>query len=301
MKNPYLLLIFATLFWAGNFVLSKAVAAEVPPIGLAFGRWLLAFLVIAPFSWRKCWLDRHRIRQGWKVILLTSFFGIAVFNTFVYIGLQDTSALNSLLLQSFFPVIVAVLSFFLLSERLNKLQVLGILLSFCGTVVLLSRGSISLLFNTGVNSGDLWVLSAVFCYAAYALLLQRRPLIHPLSFLFVTFLLGTIMLLPFFIWEHYALEAVPLNKSVLVTFVYLAIFPSILSYMFFNEAVASIGPSTAGLFSHLVPLFGSLMAVIFLDESFFIYHAAGALLIFSGIFLVIRKNLYGKKSRLKSS
>lgn len=300
MKNPYLLLVFATLFWAGNFVLSKAISAEMPPIALAFWRWSMAFLLIMTVSYRKVAHDWPQIVKHLPILLPISFFGVAAFNTLIYIGLQYTTALNSLLLQSFFPVVVAVMSFVFLSERLRRLQILGILVSLGGTMLLVTRADPTMLLAASFNRGDLWVISAVFCYASYAVLLKYRPPIHALSFLMITFGLGTLMLLPFYLWEHLNVQAVEWQLNSILVVAYLAIFPSFISYMFFNEAVRKIGASTAGLFSHLVPLFGSVMAILFLGESFYFYHALGAIFTFTGIYLVV-SNKRSRKAARKSA
>lgn len=296
MKNPYLLLIFATLFWAGNVVLSKAMSTDIPPITLAFWRWSMAFVVISFFSWKKVIQDWEAIRTNLRILLPLSLFGITAFNTMIYIALQDTSALNSLLLQSFLPVVVALMSFLFLKERLTKLQIVGMLISLCGTLVLVAKGELAIMSDAGFNRGDLWVITAVVCYAAYTILLKFRPPMHPLSFLMATFFMGTLMLLPFYLWEHSYAKAIQWDMPVYITIAYLAVFPSFISYLFFNEAVRKVGGNTAGLFSHLIPLFGSLMAILFLGEQFYTYHAVGVALTFSGIYLVI-KNKIGAKAR----
>lgn len=297
MKNPYLLLIFATLFWAGNFVLSKAMSTQIPPVTLAFWRWCVAFIILTAVAWKQVRADWPQITGSLPILLLISMFGVAAFNTLIYIGLQNTSALNSLLLQSFFPVVVAGMSFLFLRERLQRLQLLGILLSLCGTLLLVAKGNPAVLFSANFNPGDLWIITAVFCYASYAILLRYRPAIHPLSFLMITFGLGTMMLLPFYLWERTHAMQIGWEQNTVLTIAYLAVFPSFISYLFFNEAVRKIGASTAGLFSHLVPLFGVSMAILLLGERFFQYHATGALLIFGGIYLVVRF----KKPLMKTS
>lgn len=295
MKNPYLLLIFATLFWAGNFILSKAMSAELPPIALAFWRWSMAFLLIVIIAHRKFASDWPQIRKHLPVLLPISFFGIAAFNTLIYVGLQSTTALNSLLLQSFFPVVVAIMSFIFLGERLRRTQLGGILVSLCGTLLLVTRGDLTTLLAASFNRGDLWVITAVCCYAAYAILLRYRPPIHAFSFLTITFGLGTLMLMPVYLWEHMHVRAVNWQWNSVLTVAYLAVFPSFISYLFFNEAVRKIGASTAGLFSHLVPLFGSVMAILFLGEPFYLYHALGAAFTFTGIYLVISNKRISKR------
>lgn len=294
MKNPYLLLVFATLFWSGNFVLSKAMSTQMPPVSLAFWRWSMALVVVAVASWRKVRSDWPQIKQAVPVLIPISMLGIAIFNTLIYVGLQDTTALNSLLLQSFFPIVVAAISFFFLKENLRIAQWLGILVSLLGTLLLLAQGEFSTLLSASFNQGDLWVIAAVVCYAVYTILLKYRPNVHALSFLFITFLLGTLMIIPFYLWEHLYRAQVIWNWQAVATVAYLAIFPSFVSYLFFNEAVRKIGANTAGLFSHLVPLFGSLMAILFLEENFYYYHALGAAFIFGGIFLVVSNKTVAK-------
>jgi len=300
MKNPFLLLTFASLFWAGNVVISKALATDVPPISLAFMRWSLALFIVIIFSWKKVKQDICIIRKQLLVLLPISFLGITAFNTMIYIALQDTTALNSLLLQSFLPVVVVLISFTFFNERLKKLQVVGILVSLLGTLTLVAKGSISTLAHTGLNRGDLWVIGAIVFYAGYTNLLRFRPQVHPLSFLATTFFLGVVMLLPFFLWEMSNTEPIVWNKDVFITVGYLGIFPSFVAYLFFNYGVSKVGGNIAGLFSHLIPLFGSLMAIFFLGETFYGYHAVGMLFTFSGIYLVIKDKIKLKpKSKRK--
>lgn len=287
LRNPYVLLTLAMLFWAGNFVLSKAVVVEVRPVTLAFGRWALAFLVVLPFALPHLRRDSARLRQAWQVLLPISLLGIACFNTFIYVGLQTTTAINSLLLQSFFPVVVPVLAFAFFRERLGPVPVIGILVSLLGTLWLVAQGDWARLRSASFNPGDGWVFAAVVLYAGYALLLRFRPPVHPLSFLAVTFGLGLAMLLPFALVEWLRYPPPVLTIELALAFGYLAVFPSLVSYLFFNEAVRQIGATTAGLFSHLVPTFGSLMAIFFLGERFHGYHAVGIGFILTGIALVI--------------
>ncbi len=288
IKNPYVLLTLAMLFWAGNFVLSKAVVVEVHPVTLAFGRWGLAFSILLPFAFRHLHRDGPKLLASWKVLIPISLLGITCFNTFIYVGLQTTTAINSLLLQSFFPVVVPVLAFGFFREKLGFVAVVGILVSLLGTLWLVAQGDWERLRSASFNPGDGWVFAAVVLYAGYALLLRFRPAVHPLSFLAVTFGLGLLMLLPFLVMEL-ALHPLPvLTVELGLAFLYLAVFPSLVAYLFFNEAVRQIGATTAGLFSHLVPTFGSLMAIFFLGERFHGYHAVGISLILAGIALVVR-------------
>lgn len=294
-KQSYFLLVLATFFWAGNVVVSKSVSLEVPPVALAFIRWSMALVIVSFFASSKVKKDMPVIRQHWKILIPLSFFGITCFNTLIYIALRNTTAINSLLLQSFFPVVVAIMAFFFFREKLSPVQIVGILVSLAGTLFLVSKGSLEVLLSASFNAGDLWVFTAIICYAAYTILLRFRPPIHPQSFLVVTFFLGTLMLLPFFLAESIFFEPFYMAGDVVWVVLYLAIFPSILAYQFFNEGVKVAGATVAGLFSHLIPVFGSIMAVMFLGEKFYLYHAVGMVLILGGILLVILRQLVGRQ------
>lgn len=282
---PHLLLILAILFWAGNFVLGRAVHTEVPPVGLAFWRWTVAFLIILGPAWKHLRRDAPELVGHWRILLVLSFSGIAVFNTFVYTGLNDTEALNAFLIQSFMPVVIVVMSFLFFRERITGRQSLGVLVSLVGVTVILTRGNLGLLATLEPNPGDLWVLAAVVFYAAYSALLRKRPEIHPLSFLAVIFAGGTVMLAPFYAAETIGGRPVPLDTTSLATIAYVAVFPSILSYVCFNRGVELLGANKAGLFIHLMPVFGSLMSMALLGESFRAFHGLGIAFIITGILL----------------
>jgi drug/metabolite transporter (DMT)-like permease len=285
---PYLLLTLAPLFWSGNFVLGRAVHEAVPPVGLAFWRWVGAFLLVLPFAWpalRRDWpaLLRHR-----RMLLLLSFLGVAAFNTLVYLGLGFTSALNALLLQSAMPVLILAMSFLLFRERVTPLQGFGVALSLTGAVAVITRGDLAALATLALNPGDLVILVAICCYAAYSALLRRRPPVAPLTFLAATFGLGATMLLPAFLLEQAFVRTMSAAAETLLAVAYVAVFPSVLAYFCFNRGVELVGANRAGVFIHLMPLFGGAMAVLFLGEAPRPAHAIGIALILAGIALAAR-------------
>jgi drug/metabolite transporter (DMT)-like permease len=285
---PYLLLVLPPLFWSGNFVLGRAVRADVPPIGLAFWRWGIGSLLVVGFAWPYLRQDWAIIRRNWGMLLLLSFLGVTLFNTLVYLGLQSTMAINALLMQSTMPVIIVLMSYLFFREIVTPLQTLGILLSLGGVVMIIAQGDIQVLTSLALNSGDLLVFIAVVGYAAYSALLRRRPPLHPLSFLAITFILGTLILLPLYLWEHLGGRAMSFDRLTLLTVAYVAIFPSILAYLCFNRGVDLVGANRAGLFVHLMPVFGSILAIIFLGETFQWFHGLGIGFILAGILLATR-------------
>jgi drug/metabolite transporter (DMT)-like permease len=285
---PYVLLVLPPLFWSGNFVLGRAVRADVPPIGLAFWRWAIGSLLVIGFAWPYLRQDWAIIRRNWGMILWLSFLGVTLFNTLVYLGLQSTMAINALLMQSTMPVMIGLMSYLFFREIVTPLQALGILLSLGGVMMIVVQGNLQLLTSLALNSGDLLVFIAVAGYAAYSALLRRRPPLHPLSFLAITFILGTLILVPFYLGEHLAGRVMTFDRLTVLTIAYVAIFPSVLAYLCFNRGVELVGANRAGLFVHLMPVFGSILAIIFLGETFRWFHGLGIGLILAGILLATR-------------
>ncbi len=291
--RPYLLLTLAVLFWAGNFVLGRAFHTQIPPVALAFWRWVGAALIITwpalPYLRR----DRHALIKAWAPISLLSLLGIAAFNTLAYSGLQYTQAINGFLLQSLMPVLIVLLSFLIFRERVSRLQSVGITVSLCGAVLIIARGDIGRLLSLSFNRGDLLIFAAIACYAGYSVMLRKRPYVHPLAFIATTFWLGSFFLWPLYIWETSSVASIDLNLSTLLVLGYVMVFPSIVSYLCFNRGVELVGANRAGLFIHLMPVFGGLMAIVFLGEAFGWYHGVGVVLIGLGIYLATRRKAAG--------
>ncbi|MBL0716027.1 MAG: DMT family transporter [Desulfosarcina sp.] len=288
VRSPYLLLTFAVLFWSGNFILGRAVRTEVPPVGLAFWRWAVAaLLVLGPaLPWLK--RDWRTIQQNRPIILLLSALGVTIFNTLVYAGLQHTIALNAFLMQALMPVMIVAMSFILFRDRVVTLQTFGFAFALAGAVTIIIQGDPQKLRTLVFNPGDILIFTAVVAYAGYSVLLRKRPPIHPLSFVAITFVAGALMLLPFYIWETIHLRAVRWDGVTIATIVYVAVFPSIVSFLCFNRGVELIGANRAGFFLYLMPLFGGFMALVFLGEELEWFHGAGMALIVTGIFLAVR-------------
>lgn len=285
IDQAWLLMLLPPLFWAGNAVLGRAVAGAVPPIGLAFWRWVFGTLIVLPFAWKHLRHDLSPLMAHWKPVLALGTLGIGMFNTFQYIALNSTTALNSVMLQSSMPVMIVLMSLALFGERVRPAQGLGIVVSLTGALTLIAHGDPVVLLGLHLNTGDLWMLAAVGIYAAYTTLLRRKPSVHGLSFVVVTFAIGAVELLPFYIWETVTQRAVEPTTTTFLAIGYVVLFPSILSYLCFNRVVELVGANTAGLSIHLIPVFGSVLAVLFLGEHLHLYHGAGVALIAVGIAL----------------
>lgn len=286
--HPYLLLTLAVFFWSVNFIVGRAVRADIPPIALAFWRWAVASVLVAFLARPHLRADWPRMKGYWPTLLLLSVLGVSAFNSLVYTGLQQTIALNAFLMQSLMPVLIVGLSFLIFRETITGVQALGIGISLCGAVTIIARGDPGVLLGLSMNRGDLLFFTAVVCYAGYSVMLRKRPPIHPLSFLAVTFATGTLILLPFYLWETVFVRAFVGGSRAVLAVGYVAVFPSIVSYFCFNRGVELAGANRAGLFLHLMPVFGSIMAVLVLGESLAWFHGAGIAAIAVGIFLTTR-------------
>jgi len=286
--RPYLLLTLAVLFWSGNFILGRAFHEDIPPITLAFWRWLGAAVLVTWPALTPLRKDLRALVRQWPVVLLLATLGIAAFNTLAYSGLHFTEAINAFLIQSLMPVMIVLMSFVIFRDRVTRLQAVGIMVSLCGAVTIIARGDLDVLLSLSVNRGDLLVSAAIACYAGYSVMLRKRPHVHPLAFIAVIFWIGTLILLPLYLWETLTVATLDLKPATVLVIGYVMIFPSIVSYLCYNRGVELVGANRAGLFIHLMPVFGSLMAILFLGEKFFWYHGLGILLIGAGIYLATR-------------
>jgi drug/metabolite transporter (DMT)-like permease len=289
VDQAYLLLSLTSLFWAGNTVLGRFLVGHVPPVTLACARWVGAFLLLLPFAAPYLARDWPSIRKhlGWLLVLALT--GVSAYNTLAYYGLQYTTAINGLLLQSIGPLFVALWSFALFGQRLTPRQAAGICVSLAGVLVIISRGSLAVLFGIGFNRGDVVILIALLIYAFYTASLRKRPPMHPLSFLAIGMALGALLLMPAVGWEIADGKIMVFDAVSFLGIAYVSIFPSLLGYLFLNRGVELIGANRAAPFMHLVPVFGSVMAIVWLGERFELFHAVGYALVFAGITVATRK------------
>jgi drug/metabolite transporter (DMT)-like permease len=287
--QPYLLLCITALCWAGNAIVGRLAAGHIPPVTLSFLRWSLAFLLILPFAWKHLVHDWPAIRGKLGLMVVLSITGIGCFNTLQYWALEYTQALNTLLLQSAGPLIVAIWSLVLLGVRLTIAQAIGVLLSMTGVLVILLHGDLTTLSSIEFNKGDLIFIVALVIFGLYSVLTLKRPAIHGLSFVAFTFGCGAACLIPLWIWELISRPVMTLDARNLAALFYVAVFPSTLAYLCFNRGVQLIGANRAAPFFHVVPVFGSVMAIAFLGERPQLFHVTGFALVLAGVYAASRK------------
>jgi drug/metabolite transporter (DMT)-like permease len=287
--QAYLLLSLTSLFWAGNTIVARYVVGHVPPITLSCIRWGGAFLIVLPFAAPHLVRDWPVIRKHAGVMALLAFTGFSIYNVMAYYALQYTTAINGLLLQSASPLYVALWSFALFGERLTLRQAGGVGLSLAGVLTIVCHGSLAVLLGIGLNRGDALLLGAIVIYAFYTVALRKRPLMHPLSFLAAGMGLGALFLAPAMAWELGSGAPFVLDRISIGSIVFVCVFPSLLGGLLLNRGVELIGANRAAPFIHLVPVFGSVMAVAFLGEHFELYHAVGYALVLAGITVATRR------------
>ena len=287
--NPWVMLALAGLFWSGNHIAARAGAGHVPPLGLGSLRWLIAAAIMWPFVSQHVRRDAPAIIRGWKPILALSVLGGAVFSALQYTALQYTTALNGSIFNSFAPAIIVLVGALLFHDRLRAVNLAGIAVSFAGVIVIVSRGELAVLQTISFNYGDVLLLANMAVWAVYSTCLRMRPPVHPLTFTWLLALIAGVTLIPLWIWEHasgFHMQATGLTFGVLA---YVTIFPGILAYICWNRGIEEVGAARGGVFLHLIPFYGAVLATLLLGEKLMGFHIVGCALILSGVWFAARK------------
>lgn len=286
-KNIYFLLTLAVLFWSGNFVVARFVNEEIHPMTLSLLRWFGVLMILLPYIYLNRFKILQIIKDNFLSMWLFSLLGVTGFNTFVYYGLQSTTATNALLINSSTPILIILINQFF-GSKITKPQLLGVVLSTIGVIFLIIKGDIQNIIDLEFNSGDFWILLSSLDWALYSVFLKyKSENIKPFEFLSVITILGFIALVfsYYLLGFSFALESFNFSETIYLTVIYIAIFSSILSFYFYNRAILEIGANKTGQFAHLMPIFGAILAYFFLNEKIFLYHLVGVVLIAVGIYL----------------
>jgi drug/metabolite transporter (DMT)-like permease len=290
LLNPYLLLTVTSLFWSLNWVIGKAVVGTVSPLALTFIRWSVAVAAMMPFAWPH--IRRHwpLIRRHWRTVAGIGFWGTGLHNAFAYVGLHYTTATNGVILNSSIPVMIIVTGWLVYRDTITGLQALGVAVSLAGVLAVLTGGDPSVLATFTLNKGDLIVLAGMVFWAVYTVLLREKPAGLPgLALLACCGVVGLALLLPLAVAEFVFWGGkVELTPASVAAMLYVGTFPSFIGYVFWNRAVGEVGSNVAGIFIHLMPAFGSLLAWMFLGERIHAFHLAGIALILAGVWLTAR-------------
>ena len=290
--SAYIFLIFATALWGGNIVAAKVASIiSLEPIKLSFYRNIVVIIILLPFVFNKIKIIYEIFKQNWKIIIFFSILSVSIFNTFMNIALTTSSVISTSLMPAFAPSMIIVLSFFIFNSKISSLQFIGIIISFIGFINIIIRGNILNLSSLNFVVGDIWMLACVSCWALYSSLIRKMPKeIDNISFLFLIFFIGNIFVIPFYIFESSINQSFTINEQYgWLLVLYCGIGPALISYLLWIKAIKIIAANNSVLFLNFIPIFSSLISIIFLKEKLELFHIVGALLIFTGIYLVIRK------------
>ncbi|WP_225941242.1 DMT family transporter [Sphingopyxis sp. OAS728] len=287
-SRAYPLLTVTALFWAGNSIVGRAARDLVPPAALSFWRWTLALALLLPLAWPHLKRDWPVLSANWAIVALLGALAIGSFNILLYTGLQSTTALNSMLIQSALPALVLVVGALVMGDRTSVRQIAGVLISLIGVLAIIARGDPAMLWGLQLNIGDAIIGGAVLLWALYSVLLRRRPDVHPLSFLAASMVVGIAVIAPFYVRELWSGRLIVPATGSALAIAYVSIFPSFLAYLFFNRGVELIGSAATGQYMNVMPLMGAGLAMLFLGERLHLFHIAGLALIVVGILVAGR-------------
>ena len=289
--KAYLMLVLATLFWAGNFVVGKIAFIEnVPPFSLTFFRWLLVWVILIPFTYKEFFKLRRVILDNFLLLLLLGLTSVGLFNSFIYNALNFTQVINASLFNAVIPVAIILFGLLFKLEKTNKYQILGLIISILGILSIITKLDLDILLTLSFNKGDILMIGAVITWGIYSAFLKKRKFeVSLLTLVHILCTFGLVTLIPQFLFEFSQGNTIIINDHLIYSLIYLAIFPSIGSYYCWAGAVSIIGANRAGIFLSLIPLFSTILAMIFFDEKFLFFHFIGSILIILGLLLSNRK------------
>ena len=297
MKNKnnlaYLILILTTIFWSGNFIVGKAASTfQIPPFSLNFYRWFFAGLILLPFTYKEILNKKKYILENIGFFIVLGITSITIFNSIVYYSLYYTQVISGILMISTIPVWIIFISSILNIEKTNIFQIIGVIFSLTGVIFIITKADLDLIKNLDFNKGDLSMVIAMFSWAVYSALLKSKKYeISQFALLQVVIITGLIFLIPIYFIEMYLGHLIVIGKPFILTLTYVVLFPGLAAFFFWIKGISLIGTNRAGIFLHLMPIFGAAMAMIIFDEKFMYYHIFGAIFIVAGIALSNKKKV----------
>ena len=290
--KAYIMLICATLFWAGNFIVGKyAFLTEIPPLSLVFYRWLLVWIILLPFTYKDIIKHKDTILNNLPLLFFLGLTSVGLFNSFTYLSLIYTQVINSSLFNTAIPAIIILLCFLFKVEKTNKFQLSGLFISVCGILAIITRLNLDILLSLNFNKGDLIMIGGALTWGIYSTLLKRKKFTLPLlTLVHIVCTFGLVSVFPQFLYELWNGQVIKFDINLFYLLIFLALFPSIGSYYCWAGAVSIIGANRAGIFLSLIPLFSTIMAIALYNEKFQFFHLIGAILILLGLYLSNKEN-----------
>lgn len=282
--------LLATLLWSGNMVIASGIKNHIPPVGLAFWRWTVACLVLAPFAVKSTINDFKIIRNHFAYLVRTAIMGVTIFNTLIYFAGKTTSAINLSLIAISIPLFIVVLSRIIFKEKVSNIKIIGIAIIITGVLVLISKGSFQALLQINFAIGDVLMLLACLFFAYYTILVRKKPdELSPKVFLFSVFVIGTILLFPFYIVEHLYFKKTHFDIKTILIISYVGICASLISFYLWNEAIRFIGTSKTAMIYYIIPVFSGFLAYFFLKQAITLSQIISMGIIIVGLLITNKK------------
>jgi drug/metabolite transporter (DMT)-like permease len=289
--KAYLMLVLATLFWAGNFIVGKAAFVEdIPPMSLVFFRWLLVWLILLPFTYKEIIKYKEIIFKNLPLLFFLALTSVGLFNSFTYLALVHTQVINASLFNTAIPAMIILLCFIFKIEKTNRFQIMGLILSVLGILSIITKLDFNILLTLNFNKGDIIMIGGVVTWGLYSSFLKKKKFTLPLlTLVHILCTFGLLFILPQFLFEISQGKIIKFDINLSYILIYLALFPSIGSYYCWAGAVSIIGANRAGIFLSLIPLFSTILAMFFFNENFYFFHFIGSVLIVLGLILSNKK------------
>ena len=285
------MLVLATLFWAGNFIVGKAAFVEdIPPMSLVFFRWSLVWLILLPFTYKEIINYKEVILKNLPLLFFLALTSVGLFNSFTYLALVYTQVINASLFNTAIPAMIILLCFIFKIEKTNRFQIMGLILSVLGILSIITKLDFNILLSLNFNKGDIIMIGGVITWGLYSSFLKKKKFTLPLlTLVHILCTFGLLFILPQFLFEISQGKIIKFDINLSYILIYLALFPSIGSYYCWAGAVSIIGANRAGIFLSLIPLFSTILAMFFFNENFYFFHFIGSVLIILGLILSNKK------------
>ena len=285
------MLVLATLFWAGNFIVGKAAFVEdIPPMSLVFFRWSLVWLILLPFTYKEIIKLKEVILKNLPLLFFLALTSVGLFNSFTYLALVHTQVINASLFNTAIPAMIILLCFIFKIEKTNRFQIMGLILSVLGILSIITKLDFNILLSLNFNKGDIIMIGGVITWGLYSSFLKKKKFTLPLlTLVHILCTFGLLFILPQFLFEISQGKIIKFDINLSYILIYLALFPSIGSYYCWAGAVSIIGANRAGIFLSLIPLFSTILAMFFFNENFYFFHFIGSVLIVLGLILSNKK------------
>ena len=282
-SRAYFYLCVTALFWGGNSVAGKMAVGHVSPMVLTTLRWVFALIIILVAMTPQIRRDWQKIKQHWLQLLAYGVIGFTTFNALLYSALKYTSAINAVILQAGIPMLIFLFNFMLFRTRASIAQVIGFTVTLIGVLITAAHGDIASLMQLEFNFGDALMIAACIVYAAYTVALRWKPVMHWQSFIAAPAFGALISAIPLLFWEIGNGTAIFPDMTGWIIVLYAAIFPSLMSQVLYVRGVEMIGANRAGLFINAIPVFGTLLSVMLIGETFHTFHLIALFLVLGGI------------------